>query len=154
MVYTPWQCQQSYVEPVLRQHKLSCYKTHAGDIVTGEAEGFKADVVSWCCLDYPSLINVLLLRLFKMRRKLQDQATDRCYSWKPAGQHACVCCQHGMKTCLCLGCACTVTRSCQAAGQSHITFQMLFHQEFLGRMAHMGGYCIMHLGLASNHVRA
>lgn len=85
MVYTPWHCQQSSVEPQLRQHELSCYKNRAGDIVTGDAEGFKADVVSWCCLDYPSLINVLLLRLFKMRRKLQDQATDRCYSWKPAG---------------------------------------------------------------------
>ena len=55
-----------------------------------------------------------------------------------------------MKTCLCLGCVCTVTCSCQAAGQGHITFQVLFHQAFLGRMVHVG---IMHLGLASNHVR-
>ena len=47
-----------------------------GEVVV-ETEGFKADVVSWCCLDWPSFMNMLLLRMYKMRRALQDQATDR-----------------------------------------------------------------------------
>ena len=50
----------------------------AGEPVETVAEELKADVTSYCCIDYPSLMNVVLLRLYKMRRSLQDQASDRC----------------------------------------------------------------------------
>ena len=39
-------------------------------------EEHKAGMVSFCCIDWPSLVNVTLLRLWKLRRALQDQATD------------------------------------------------------------------------------
>ncbi|KAL0030019.1 hypothetical protein WJX79_001186 [Trebouxia sp. C0005] len=48
-----------------------------GEPVETVAEELKADVTSYCCIDYPSLMNVVLLRLYKMRRSLQDQASDR-----------------------------------------------------------------------------
>ena len=39
--------------------------------------GLKAEVISWCCIDWPSFNNVIRLRLRKMQEALKDQATDR-----------------------------------------------------------------------------
>ena len=49
----------------------------AGEMTEAVPDELKADVTSYCCIDYPSLSNVVLLRLHKLRRSLQDQASDR-----------------------------------------------------------------------------
>lgn len=50
----------------------------AGEVVEGDMEGgLKAEVISWCCIDWPSFTNVIRLRLRKMQDALKDQATDR-----------------------------------------------------------------------------
>lgn len=49
----------------------------AGESMEAVPDELKADVTSYCCIDYPSLSNVVLLRLHKLRRSLQDQASDR-----------------------------------------------------------------------------
>ena len=55
----------------------------AGEAVDGDMEGgLKAEVISWCCIDWPSFNNVVRLRLRKVQDALKDQATDR-YTFPP-----------------------------------------------------------------------
>ena len=71
-------------------------------------EEHKAGMVSFCCIDWPSLVNVTLLRLWKLRRALQDQATDTYASTSMASSKpiaklsACEarCCIKAKKCCL------------------------------------------------------
>ncbi|KAL3159245.1 hypothetical protein ABBQ32_011215 [Trebouxia sp. C0010 RCD-2024] len=52
--------------------------TVTGEAVDGDMEGgLKAEVISWCCIDWPSFNNVIRLRLRKVQDALKDQATDR-----------------------------------------------------------------------------
>ena len=71
----------SGVEP--KEQSLTQHVDHTsspvGEAVEGDIEGgLKAEVISWCCIDWPSFNNVIRLRLRKMQEALKDQSTDRC----------------------------------------------------------------------------
>ena len=49
----------------------------AGDAVAENEDVGRADMHSYCCVDYTRTLDVAALRLFRLRRRLKEQVQDR-----------------------------------------------------------------------------
>ena len=52
----------------------------AGDAVAENEDVGRADMHSYCCVDYTRTLDVAALRLFRLRRRLKEQVQDRSAS--------------------------------------------------------------------------